>query len=298
MVLRQMANYMSDPDPARVVLLGCGDIGTALALNLHSRGLEVLALRRAPGDLPSQIPGQPLDYTDNDQLAALELQPQDILLFTPKPASFDEPGYRAGYPEPVQCLLSSWRSGPPRKVLYVSSTRVYGQDEGQWVNEETPIKPTGYAGKAIAESESMLLNSDHEVCIVRFAGIYGRWPSRLIQRIGRGEICAREPVHYGNRIHRDDCVGFLDHLLQKWIAGQALSTHYIGVDDAPVSQWEVESWLALEMGVDELTDVAAGARGANKRCSNQRLRESGYRLLYPNYRAGYGAMLAVDPTGS
>jgi hypothetical protein len=71
---------------------------------------------------------------------------------------------------------------------------------------------------------------------------------------------------------------------------------YLGVDDHPAPQCEVLRWLAQRLGVPgpQVVTVAtlteASLRG-NKRCSNKRLRESGYRFLYPSYKEGYGAML-------
>jgi nucleoside-diphosphate-sugar epimerase len=281
----------------RVVLLGCGDIGSQLGLLLRSRGHPVLGLRRRPHLLPEGLPGLALDYTDPVQLRELKLKPSDILVFTPKPVSYDAAGYQQGFPLPVQALLESFKGGSSRRILYVSSTRVYGQDEGQWVDESTPVLPTGFAAEAIVEAENLLLQSPHQVSLVRFAGIYGRLPSRLLQRIARGQVCAPQPVCYGNRIHWQDCVGLLDHLLHKLVNNQQLERIYIGVDDAPVSHWEVESWLAQQMGVIPDGEAYAAGRSANKRCSNRRLHDSGYRLQYPDYRAGYALLLAGKSTG-
>ena len=98
---------------------------------------------------------------------------------------------------------------------------------------------------------------------MRFSGIYGRSPSRLLERIARGDIVRPEPPHYSNRIHRDDCVGFLLHLLT--LEERCL---YLASDDLPALSHEVESWLAEELGVDETRGRWLPLMAANRRCRN------------------------------
>ena len=65
----------------------------------------------------------------------------------------------------------------------------------------------------------------------------------------------------------------------------------LGVDDEPAPQWEVEQWLALRLGVDQPRELPPGSGGANKRCRNRALVESGYQLRYPDYRSGYSEVI-------
>ena len=67
---------------------------------------------------------------------------------------------------------------------------------------------------------------------------------------------------------------------------------YLGVDDAPVSLWEVETWLASQLQVATRTEEIPSRDGAGKRCRNTRLKECGYHLQYADYRAGYAPLLA------
>lgn len=85
------------------------------------------------------------------------------------------------------------------------------------------------------------------------------------------------------------------HLLQKAALGESLEPVYIGVDDAPAPRYEVETWLARKLGVPVPDDDAPAEpvhhSAGHKRCRNRALRDSGYRLIYPDYRSGYGALL-------
>lgn len=270
----------------QVHLLGCGDLGTGVAAVLAGRGDAPLALRRNPAALPEWLPSLALDYTDAAALETLSRRAPDVTLLTPTPPGRDVDSYRLGYLAPVESLLAAWRDGPPRQLIYVSSTRVYGDAGGDWVDEETALRPADGQGEILAAAEQLLLDSHHRVCVVRFSGIYGRSPSRLLERIRQGNIVKPEPAHYSNRIHRDDCVGFLLHLLDSADRERL----YLASDDCPALQYEVECWLAARLGVESPVETVQPMPG-NRRCRNRLLRASGYELRYPDYRAGYSAMM-------
>lgn len=276
----------AEKKPRSVHLLGCGDIGTAIGCVLLKRGELPLALRRNIDTLPDGLPALSLDYTEPESLACLQEQAADITLLTPTPPGRDVESYRLGYLRPVENLLALWGDGPPRDLIYVSSTRVYGDAAGEWVDEESELRPADGQAEVLAEAERRLLESHHRVCVVRFSGIYGRLPSRLLERIRGGHIVRPSPPHYTNRIHRDDCVGFLLHLLDL----PQRERLYLASDDCPALQHEVETWLAQKLGVNAPEESVSPMPG-NRRCRNALLRASGYELGYPDYRAGYSAMM-------
>ena len=103
-------------------------------------------------------------------------------------------------------------------------------------------------------------------------------------------------ARFTNRIHRDDAVGALLHLLA--LPTEELAPIYVGVDREPADRNDVVRWLAQRLGV-EVREEEEGATGrvlrrdTNKQCSSERLVASGYRFRYPSYREGYGALLEV-----
>ena len=102
------------------------------------------------------------------------------------------------------------------------------------------------------------------------------------------------PARFTNRIHRDDAVGVILHLLA--LPADQLAPVWVGVDTEPADRNDVVRWLAQRLGVEVRTedDAATGRvlrRDTNKRCSSARLVGSGYRFRYPSYREGYAALL-------
>jgi nucleoside-diphosphate-sugar epimerase len=286
-----------------ILFVGCGDLGCRSGLILQAMGWQVAGLRRDPSRLPAGFAGILGDYTSPaDTRFIAELKP-DYVVATFNPSDMSVEGYRRGFSQAAASLLSGLGGHRPRAILSVSSTRVYAERDGGWVDETSPLTDDDPRALAIIAAEQALLGSTHRVSVVRFAGIYGYPGGRLLEKIRRGELSPEQPVRFSNRIHRDDCAGFLCHLLARVEAGQELEPVYNGVDDLPAPQFEVESWLAAQMGVEAkpgeppgVSDPKSrgGMPGGHKRCSNRLLHASGYRLIYADYRSGYGAVLSGE----
>jgi len=289
-----------------ILFVGCGDIGVLCGSRLLAAGWRVAGMRRNPAGLPAGFDGIAGDYTVPAGLDFVaRLRPAYIVAtFNPSDRSVD--GYRRGFEQAARNLLAGLGEHRPRCIFMVSSTRVYAERDGGWVNEDSALAGDDPRAQAIVAAERVLQESAHRTCVVRFAGIYGAPGGRLLARIRRGEFSPAQPVRYSNRIHREDCAGFPAHLLDQAERGIALAPVYNGVDDLPAPQFEVESWLAARLGIQVAPAAQLASPGdvhgapaliGHKRCSNRLLHASGYRLLYPDYRSGYGAVLAREDGG-
>ena len=281
--------------PNSILIVGCGDIGIRTGAILSQSGFALGGVCRRPSKLPAEFAGHEADYSAAGSLNFMESVAPDYVIATFKPVGFSPEGYQLGFPGAVKNMLSGLGSHRPKVIFMVSSTRALAEKGGAWVDEDSPVAEEGFAATAIVEAEQMLLESVHESCVVRFGGIYGDPDGRLLNRIARGEICAEQPLQYGNRIHRDDCAGILAHLLQ--MDKDLRQSIYLGVDSDPAPRFDTESWLAAQLGVEVKSPAQTqGARGiGHKRCRNTRLLDSGYQLQYPSYKEGYRAVIAARP---
>ena len=282
------------PDPLRVLLVGCGDLATRLA----QRGADdwrFTGLRRRNVAVPGVevVAG---DACSPETLQSLLAQGVDVVVATLTPTAFTDEGYGAGYVAPAAALRAACEALPPslrpRRLLWVSSTRVYGESGGGWVDENTEPQPQGFAGRRLLEAERTLQASEVPTTVVRFSGIYGPGRDRLIRAVKGGRVAPAVPVQWTNRIHSEDCAGVLAHLIERELRGAAVADVYIGSDCAPVSAHEVQSWLAQRLGVSPVEETVADSVSAGRRCSNQRLLDSGYRFRYPTWQDGYQELLA------
>lgn len=283
-----------------VLIVGCGDLGTRSGTLLLKQDWQVTGVRRDLAKLPPEFAGIAADYTQAGSLDFAEALQPEFVLATFNPPDRSTSGYEKGFQWAMDNLLTGLGQHRPRHVLMASSTRVFAEAEGGWVDEDSALTEDDPWALAIIAAEQQLLSSGLPASVVRFAGIYGIPGGRLLSRIRRGEMCPAEPVSYTNRIHRDDCAGFLSHLLLQAEAGNTLESLYIGVDDLPAARYEVESWLATELGIEENVAVQPASTSeptrhnsaGHKRCRNRALCASGYQLIFPDYKSGYRALLS------
>ena len=279
-----------------VLIAGCGDIGSRLATQLLVHAWKVYGLRRSVAYLPGGVTPVNGDLFDARMPGQWPEGRIDYLVYCATPSERDEAGYRAAYVEGLRHVLDwTQRSGQrPKRLIFVSSSSVYGQQEGEWVDETSPTQAGGFSGQVMLEAEQLALHSGFPASVVRLTGIYGPGRSDLMNRVRQGYSVVAEPPLYGNRIHADDAAGLLAFLLRADAEGAALEDCYIGVDDAPDPLAEVVDWMRQRLGVTEWSSEASIRRAGSKRCSNARARALGWAPQYPSYREGYEAMLEAQ----
>lgn len=280
----------------RVVIAGCGDVGSRLGLQLQALGWQVHGLRRDVGALPAGLTPLAADLGEAECPAAWPAATPDYLVYCATPDRSEESAYRAIYVEGLRHVLDwlAQRGQRPRRLLFVSSTGVYDQRDGERVDEDSPCQPASWSGRVLLEAERLALGSGIPASVVRLAGIYGPGRGRLLDQVRAGYRVAESPPQYANRIHAEDAAGLLACLLQADGRGVALEPVYLGVDDEPAALHEVIAWLRERLGVSHWAEPAVSRRAGSKRCSNARARALGWTPRYPSWREGYAALLAGD----
>ncbi|MDY0831864.1 NAD-dependent epimerase/dehydratase family protein [Pseudomonas sp. SED1] len=276
-----------------VVIAGCGDVGSRLATQLLAKGWEVHGLRRDVSRLPEGVIGIAGDLFKEDCPDTWPVGGVDYLVYCAAATDHDEAGYRSAYVQGLQHVLE-WLNDygqEPKHLLFVSSSSVYGQQNGEWVDESSATQAGGYSGQVMLEAEQVALDSGIPASVVRLTGIYGPGRERLSTQVREGYRVTIDPPLYGNRIHVDDAAGLLAFLLLHVEQSGALDKCYIGVDDAPAPLAEVVDWLREYLGVTEWAADASVRRAGSKRCSNARAKALGWVPRYPSYREGYAAIL-------
>jgi nucleoside-diphosphate-sugar epimerase len=188
-------------------------------------------------------------------------------------------------------------------VLYVSSTGVYGQSDGSWVDESSPTEPVAAGGQVTLDAERALrtaCGAPGKTCrltVLRLAGIYG--PGRLIARVDQlrgGAAIAGDPQAWLNLIHVDDAARVLVAVAA---TDRPISSTLLVCDDRPVTRGEFYSAVAFGVGAPPPVfdpEATAGRRtsGLNKRCRNARMHaELGIDLDHPDAVAALPAVIAA-----
>lgn len=290
------------PGVERKLIIGCGYVGRRAALAWLGLGCEVFALTRSTANAQelSELGVQPImgDVTDPDSLS--RLPEVDAVLYA---VGFDRQSgktFREVYVQGLENVLRQVARYAQR-FLYISSTSVYGQNAGEWVDETSACRPETPNGQVCLEAEELVrkhfidLNADHpRFNILRLAGIYG--PGRLIARIETlraGKPISGNPDAWLNLIHVDDAAAAILACKQRGVPGEV----YLVSDNHPCRRREYFEKLSSELGLPppiweaELLDEKARSN-FNKRCSNRKLHEQlGVNLTYPTLTEGLPASL-------
>jgi nucleoside-diphosphate-sugar epimerase len=231
------------------------------------------------------------DLADSDSLRGLPAVHAAVLCQAPSREGDD---YETVYGRATENALAALKAKASR-LLFVSSTSVYGAADGGWVDESTPPGAGGYPTPQAAfraaillGAEAAALRSGIPACVLRLGGLYGPGRHRL-EALRRGRL---QPVFsdaYTNRMHVDDAAAAAELLIRQGQPGDV----YLGVDDEPSRQREFYEWLyALPGTPPRPADPGSEQHPQNKRCSNAKIKALGLRLRYPTFREGYAALLA------
>jgi len=273
----------------RILVLGCGYIGTPLTQKLAELGHEVHAARRSPLSLKGIITHQ-VDVTRSDSFDSLP-RGFDWVFLTASSSRGDAAVHRAVFVDGATNLVN-WLGNSAARVLFTSSTNVYPQMEGGWVDESS--YETSVTGTALnlVEAENILMKSDIPCSILRVAGIYGPERGYLYRRFINDEaVLTEKGERWMNMIHRDDVVGAI---LTAMSTGPGI---YNAVDNEPVTQRHFFEWLARELGKPvppEGESITRKRSLTNKRVRNDKLKAKGWALCYPTFREGYQSLICKE----
>lgn len=270
-----------------VLIVGLGGIGRLLAKNLVAQGHAVTGMSRTPqvmgGDLCGvQHIAQSVHNANFDQL-----QPIDWVYVLLTPSARSAESYAHIFIDSLQPLYTALQNHPVQRVVFISSTSVFGDSRGEWMDETTQPQPDTPTAAVLWQAEQQWRNVwADKLVVVRPSGIYGPDRLRIISWVQQAK-----PVklnQWTNRIHGDDLAGFLAHLT-------AMSMQlplYIATDEQPTLQNEVLDYVALQLKLSTVPSIDAALAGKRLHC--QQLLQSGYVLKYPNYQVGYTTILGLS----
>jgi nucleoside-diphosphate-sugar epimerase len=273
--------------PGRILLVGCGKLGTRLGQGLTAVGWDVFALRRDTASLPAEFSALAVDLRDPVPRALPDV---DAMVITLPPGTQDTEGQPDGYRASLHHLAAALPR-VPRRAVFVSSTRVFeGHADGRVLTEADAPAPVTARGRALLDGE--LLAADlFDAHVVRPAGIYGPGRTMLVRKVIEGV-----PVQYArrtNRIHEADLVRALETLL-----GAADPPRFLhAVDQGPVLLGEVVTYIARQLGLPPPPRAQPEATSGTILDGDRLLGLLGA-LTYPTFEAGYAHVITTCPDGT
>ena len=261
--------------PRRVLILGCGYVGSAVAQALARAGCDVIATttRAENADRVRTLGATPLVVTLAETDRLHELLHDREVVYLCVGAGRGGQSYREVYLEGAENLVRAIGGTSVARIVYTSSTRVYAQDDGSWVGEDSVTQPTDEDGRILVETERVLLDAGSRaadsgqiaVTVLRLGGIHG--PSReLAGRIHAAAGTTRDGGEaFVNLIHRDDIVAAMV------VLG---GVHHHGVlnlvSDEPILRRELYDRVLADAGLAPIKwSIPSGDGRRGKRVRNE-----------------------------
>ncbi len=281
-----------------VLIIGCGFLGEAAADLFSAQGKSVLGLVRRE-ESRRKLSGRPFetvlcDVTSDASVAALRsrLEGVPLAIYAVSSGGGSADDYAAIYRDGLRRIIATWK---PERLLFVSSTSVYGQNDGSWITEDSPTLPERATARVLLEAEESALASGG--VIARLTGIYGPDRSLFLRKFLSGEAVIEEGgTRWLNQIHRDDGASALLYLADPSVA----SGIYNVTDNTPITQRELYGWIAdflhRPLPPEGMAQVSRKRGVTSKRISNAKLRALGWTPHYPSYREALPELLAKGET--
>jgi nucleoside-diphosphate-sugar epimerase len=285
------------------LIVGCGYLGSRVAQRWRDAGESVIVVTRSPEKaLEFRRQGYESLVSDlNIVDTHLCLPAVDTLLYS---VGFDRtPGQTVSqvYERGLQNVIRAMRISTQR-VIYISTTGVYDDASGDWIDENTPPNPQRAGGSASLAAEIFLTSypSSKNSIILRLAGLYGPGRVPFLDLLRAGQPIPAAELGHLNLIHVDDAAATVVAAAQLAPFSDGPRIYCVS-DGHPVERGDYYRELARQIGAPPVQFVAPDPNSpravraeANRRVDNKRmLAELGIELVYPDYRAGLAAILGA-----
>jgi nucleoside-diphosphate-sugar epimerase len=279
--------------PRSVLIAGCGFVGLPLARIFVSAGWETAALTAsetsAAGLHGESFPAHALDISEKDGFTRLARRHFDVVIHCASSGRGDANAYTAVFLGGTQNLMENLVY---ERLIFTSSTSVYAQQDGSWVDETSPADPAPKTGQILRQTEDLVLAS--EGTVARLGGLYGPGRCAPLKKLLEGRASIEEDgARMMNTLHQLDAAAALHFL-----AGTESRGLFNVVDNEPVMEIDwfryVCQHLNKPLPPNGPRNLDRKRGWTNKRVSNRRLRSLGWSLNYPTFREGLASMLGGD----
>ena len=257
-----------------ILFIGYGKTSQRIAQYLFEQDVtqshQITTISRSP---KRDVFGQHL-IQEVHSLNLAHVAPIDLVYVLLAPSQSSVEQYQQTYLDSVEPIAQALKSHPVRRIIVVSSTRVYGEHHGEKIDDDTVIQPNDEQGQILRDMElKWQAIYPKQSIIIRPSGIYGTSVARFIQLAQRTQ--SYPDIHYSNRIHIDDLARFLADLAD----ATQVSSSYIVSNSQPLPLHEIMIWFQQQLQLPTLSLETQNLSG--KRLYATRMQQLGFKLKHP-----------------
>lgn len=265
-----------------ILFIGYGKTSWRVAKQLFEQGHQITTISQSAkmDEYATHL------IQDVHQLNLAHIPPIDWVYVLLSPNESTPEAYQRVYVDSVQPISKALKQHPVQKVVVVSSTRVYGENHGERIDDEAEMKPNDEQGRLLLKMEQLWQQAYPSASIIiRPTGIYGTSVARMLKLAEKTKTYPNR--HWSNRIHIDDLANFLAHLLHVEHAEKS----YIVSNNQPSLLHETIQWFQRQLHLPELVLQSDGCSG--KRIYATRMAEMGFQLQHKDCFEDYLEMLGA-----
>ncbi|MBP8071663.1 MAG: sugar nucleotide-binding protein [Acinetobacter sp.] len=263
-----------------ILFIGYGKTSWRVAKQLFEQGHQITTISQSAkmDEYATHL------VQDVHQLNLAHISPIDWVYVLLSPNESTPEAYQRVYVDSVQPISNALKQHPVQKVVVVSSTRVYGENHGERIDDESEMKPNDEQGRLLLKMEQLWQQAYPSAnIIIRPTGIYGTSVARMLKLAEKTKTYPNR--HWSNRIHIDDLASFLAHLLHVEHAEKS----YIVSNNQPSLLHETIQWFQRQLNLPEL--VLQSDECSGKRIYATRMAEMGFQLQHKDCFEDYLEML-------
>lgn len=269
-----------------ILFIGYGKTSQRLAKQLFAHGHQISTVSRHPkDDVFAKYYQQDVASLDLSQIDAVDVV--YVLLAPSRKAVLEDPiqAYQQTYLETAYSIIQQLKMRRFKRLVVVSSTRVYGENQGQVIDDETEIQPADVQGEILRKMELAYLDAfPMQTILIRPSGIYGESVVRM-QKMA-STLQSYPNLHWSNRIHYEDLI----HFLELMIHVKHPKSSYIVSAEPPKLLHEIVQWFQQQMGLPELK-VENPKVVTGKKLYATHLQQMGFELKHQDCLSDYRGLM-------
>ena len=276
----------------KLLIIGCGKLGQKIGANLSELPIEIIGIKRKLPSTPGSFKIITLDIFSNKFLDNVKSINPDYLIYCISSDEQTQESYQKNYVEGLKITLNALNQlNDFQHLIFISSTRVYGQISNSFLSESTFPEPNDFRGRILLEAERCLKKLSFKTTILRLSGIYGDNRQHML-KVASDVTKWPSKDRWTNRIHEDDATSFIAFLFTQIISNKKIQDLYLLTDSQPVSLYEVLKWIRLELKLSlEDLPVPNGING--KKLRSDILPILKFSFKHSDYKSGYHQMIAL-----
>ena len=266
-----------------ILFIGYGKTSQRVAKHLFKQGHQISSISRSP-----KTDAYACHYIQEiHQLDLTTFTPIDMVYVIVAPSQSGIEAYQQTYIESIEPIAQALKSHPVQRIVVVSSTRVYGEHAGEYIDDESPIHPLDAQGHILRNMEQLwYTHYPHQTIIVRPTGIYGTSIARLKKLAEQSETYPT--IHWSNRIHIEDLAKFLAILADL----KEPQSSYIITNNRPLAMHEILLWFQQQLSLPQLKLLSEQQTG--KRIYATRLANMEFAFDHDICFHDYAALLNIE----